>query len=76
MDLKAHKDSVYRFAFSPDELTLLTVSKDGTIIAWDTTTGNQRFTCEGHQQGIQVLLSYQKFHVVAHNLDETAGPQG
>ena len=71
MDLKAHKDSVYRFAFSPDELTLLTASKDGTIIAWDTTTGNQRFTCEGHQQGIQVLVSYQKFHVVAHNLDET-----
>ena len=57
--------------FSPDELTLLTVSKDGTIIAWNTTTGNQRFTCEGHQQGIQVLVSYQKFHVVAHNLDET-----
>ena len=71
MDLKGHKDSVYRFAFSPDELTLLTVSKDGSIIAWDTTTGDQRFRCEGHQQGIQVLVSYQKFHVVAHNLDET-----
>lgn len=71
MDLKGHKDSVYRFAFSPDELTLLTASKDGTLIAWDTTTGIQRFTCEGHQQGIQVVVSYQKFHVVAHNLDET-----
>ena len=71
MDLKGHENSVYRFAFSPDELTLLTASKDGTIIAWDTTTGNQRFTCEGHEQGIQVLVSYQKFHVVAHNLDET-----
>ena len=71
MDLKGHKDAVYKFAFSPDELTLLTVSKDGTIIAWDTTTGTQRFTCEGHQQGIQVFVSYQKFHVVAHNLDET-----
>ena len=71
MALKGHKDSVYRFAFSPDELTLLTVSKDGTIIAWDTTTGTQRFTCEGHQQRMQVLVSYQKFHVVAHNLDET-----
>ena len=71
MDLKAHKDSVYRFAFSPDELTLLTASKDGTIIAWDTTIGNQRFTCEGYEQGIQVVVSYQKFHVVAHNLDET-----
>ena len=71
MDLKGHKDSVYRFAFSPDELMLLTVSKDGTIIAWETTTGNQRFTCVGHQQGIQVVVSYQKFHVVAHNLDET-----
>ena len=71
MDLKGHKDAVYKFAFSPDELTLLTVSKDGTIIAWDTTTGNQRFTCEGHQHGIQVLVSYEKFHVVSHNLDET-----
>ena len=71
MDLKGHKDYVYRFAFSPDELTLLTASKDGTIVAWDTTTGNQRFTCEGHRQGIQVVVSYQKFHVVAHNLDET-----
>ena len=71
MDLKSHKDSVYRFAFSPDELTLLTVSKDGTIIAWETTTGNQRFKCEGHQHGLQVVVSYQKFHVVAHNLDET-----
>lgn len=71
MDLKGHEDAVYRFAFSPDELTLLTVSKDGTIIAWDTITGNQHFTCEGHEQGIQVLVSYQKFHVVAHNLDET-----
>ena len=71
MALKGHKDSVYRFAFSPDELTLLTVSKDGTIIAWDTTTGTQRFTCEGHQQRIQVLVSYQKFHVITHNLDET-----
>lgn len=57
MDLKAHKDAVYRFAFSPDELTLLPASKDGTIIAWDTTTGNQRFTCKGHQQGLQVLVS-------------------
>ena len=71
MDLKGHKDAVYKFAFSPDELMLLTASKDGTIIAWDTTTGTQRFTCEGHQQGIQVLVSYQKFHVVSHNLDET-----
>ena len=71
MDLKAHRDYVYRFAFSPDELTLLTASKDGTIIAWHTTTGNQRFTCGGHRQGIEVLVSYQKFHVVSHNLDET-----
>ena len=55
MDLKEHKDYVYKFAFSPDEMTLLTGSKDGTIIAWDTTTGNQRFTCEGHLEGIRVV---------------------
>ena len=58
MDLKGHKDYIYRLAFSPDEMTLLTGSKDGTIIAWDTTTGNQRFTCEGHLEGISgVALS-------------------
>ena len=58
MDLKAHKDYVYKLAFSPDELTLLTASKDGTIIAWDTTTGDQRFTCKGHLGGIKdVALS-------------------
>ena len=58
MDLKEHKDYIYKFAFSPDELTLLTGSKDGTIIAWDTTTGNRRFTCTGHLEGIRgVALS-------------------
>ncbi len=58
MALKEHKDYVYKFAFSPDELTLLTGSKDGTIIAWDATTGNRRFTCEGHLEGIRgVALS-------------------
>ena len=51
--LREHKDYIYTFAFSPDEETLLTASKDGTIQAWDTTTGDQLYTCTGHLEGIR-----------------------
>lgn len=50
-----HKDYVYKFAFSYDEKTLLSASKDGTIRAWDTTTGEERFVCEEHIVGIKGL---------------------
>ena len=58
MYLDEHSEYVYKVAFSPDENTLITGSMDGTIRAWDTATGNQRFECKGHLQGIKgVVLS-------------------
>ncbi len=58
MELDEHCDYVDKMTFSSDEKTLLTVSIDGTIIAWDTTTGRQRFACTGYLNGIEdVALS-------------------
>ena len=55
LEIHGHKDYVYRLAFSPDEKTLLTGSKDGTIQAWDTATGRHRFTCTGYLEGFRGL---------------------
>ena len=55
LEIDEHKDYVSKLAFSPDGKTLLTGSKDGTIQAWDTATGNHRFTCLGHFEGVRVL---------------------
>ena len=55
LEIDEHKDYVSKLAFSPDGKTLLTGSKDGAIRAWDTATGNHRFTCTGHFEGVQVL---------------------
>lgn len=52
----SHQDYVYKFAFSPDESSLLSASKDGTIRAWDTTTGEERFVCKEHIEGINGLV--------------------
>ena len=52
-NLREHKDYVYKFAFSPDEQTILTASKDGTIRAMATSNGDHLFTCTGHLEGIR-----------------------
>jgi len=52
LNLKGHKDKVSKMAFSPDGKLLLTGSLDGTIHAWDTTTGSQKYTCPGHSAEI------------------------
>ena len=51
LKLKGHKEQVFTLAFSPDGNTLLAGSEDGTIRAWDTTTGKQKYTCLGHIDG-------------------------
>lgn len=56
LKLHGHKDYVYKVVFSPDGKTLLSGSKDGTIQARDTMTGNHRFTCTGHIEGTQELM--------------------
>ncbi|MDE0638660.1 MAG: hypothetical protein OXI43_22700 [Candidatus Poribacteria bacterium] len=55
IDLKKHKDYIYRFAFSPDETMMLSGSKDGTITAWDTATGNEVYTISGHLEGVRAI---------------------
>ena len=56
LEFRGHKDYVSKLAFSPDGKTLLTGSKDGTIQAWNTATGNHRFTCTGHIEGTADLM--------------------
>ncbi len=55
VNLREQKDYIYRFTFSPDETMLLSGSKDGTITAWDTTSGNEVFTINGHLEGVRVI---------------------
>ncbi len=48
LKLRKHREEIVALAFSPDEKMLLSGSKDGTIRAWDTTTGRQQYICPGH----------------------------
>ena len=56
LEIREHKDYVSKLVFSPDEKTLLTGSRDGTIQAWDTATGSHRYTITGHIEGIHDLV--------------------
>lgn len=53
--LKGYKNRVSFLTFSPDGKMLLSGSWDGTIRAWDTTTGAKLYTCPGHIKGIRDL---------------------
>lgn len=46
-ELKLHEDKVYGLAFSPDGATLATAGADGTVVAWNTTTGEHRVIAKG-----------------------------
>ena len=48
LKLRKHREEIVALAFSPDGKMLLSGSKDGTIRAWDTTTGQQQYICSGH----------------------------
>ena len=56
LEIREHKDYVSKLAFSPDGKTLLTGSKDGTIQAWDTTSGSHHYTVTGHIEGTHDLV--------------------
>lgn len=56
IEITEHKDYLYNFTFSQDEKTLLTASKDGTIRAWDTSSGEENFVCTGHTERINGLV--------------------
>ena len=48
LKLTNHREEIVVLAFSPDGKMLLSGSKDGTVRAWDTTTGQQQYICPGH----------------------------
>ncbi len=48
LKLTNHREEIVALAFSPDGKMLLSGSKDGTIRAWDTNTGQQQYICPGH----------------------------
>lgn len=58
--LKKHKNEVSALAFSPDGKMLLSGSDDGTIRAWDTTTGRQQFACSRHSGEISGIATSQE----------------
>jgi WD40 repeat protein len=46
---KGHKNTVTCLAFAPDGKTLVSGSKDGTVILWDFPAGTARATLAGHK---------------------------
>ncbi|MDE0635096.1 MAG: WD40 repeat domain-containing protein [Candidatus Poribacteria bacterium] len=62
--LKKHKNEVSALAFSPDGKMLFTGSKNGTIRAWDTTTGKQQFTCREHLDGISDIAASKEGNIL------------
>ena len=64
LKLKGHKERVNILAFSPDGKTLLSGSEDGTIRAWDTTTGRQIYTCPGHMEGIRSIAVSEQTNIL------------
>ena len=60
LELKGHKDEVSALAFSPDGKQILSGSEDGTIRAWDITTGRNQFTCSGHIDEISGIAATEK----------------
>ncbi len=55
--LSGHTNGIYRMIFSSDGSTLVSASWDGTIRLWDTSTGSNRLTIEGHFNFRSVTLS-------------------
>ena len=64
LKLKGHKEIVNILAFSPDGKTLLSGSYDGTIRAWDTTTGRKIYTCPGHMYGIESIAVSEQTNIL------------
>lgn len=64
LKLKGHKERVIQLVFSPDGKTLLSGSWDGTIKAWDTTTGGMLYTRPGHMNGNRHLAASEQTSIL------------
>ena len=71
LKLKKHREEIVALAFSPDGKMLLSGSKDGTIRAWDTTTGQQQYICPGHVSEVSdIAVSAEGNTLISLNSDE------
>ena len=57
LKLRKHREEIIVLAFSPDGKVLLSGSEDGTIRAWDTTTGQQHYICPGHADYVKDIAA-------------------
>ena len=73
--LRKHKDYVYKCVFAPNQQSLLTASKDGTVRAWNTASGDLLYTCTGHLEGIRdIALSEDGTSIIT--LNQPYNPPG
>ena len=54
---QGHTDAVYSVAWSPDEKTLASGSRDHTVKLWETATGKQLASLEGHTDEVNSVAS-------------------
>ena len=73
MTLVGHAAEVYDVAYSPDGARMTTVSKDGTGVVWDSSTGTRVAVLRGHQGAIfEVRYSPDGARVLTAGEDRTA----
>ncbi len=71
--LNKGKSDIYLLAFSPDEGTLLAVSSNGTISAWNTITWDQAFSITEHPSYIKGLKFTKKDGTLTNTLTSYSG---
>ena len=73
LTITGHTASVNDIAFSPDGLSLVTASDDGTAKVWDASTGKTLLTLAGHSGGVNgITFSPDGSHVATVSSDKTA----
>ena len=70
--LKGHKDTINSIAFSKDNTSVVTGSKDGTMKLWNTSSGELLHTYSGHEGSVNsVMFHPEKPYIVSASSDGT-----